>query len=104
MITDNIKYGSEEARAEHKSCVDYHTSLVNSRFTIVGLYVAAMGFIASTSFKYDTSWDFRAACALLAILITFCLWILELRSRALFTSIAHRGIVAPFGTPYLIAA
>lgn len=85
-------YGPDEARAEHRACVDYHIALVNSRFTIVGLYVAAMGFIAGAVFKEVISWDFRAAVSLLACWLTACLWILELRSRALFTNVAHRGI------------
>jgi hypothetical protein len=86
------KYSVDEARAEHGACVDYHTALVNSRFTIAGLYVAAMGFIATAVFKPDITWDFRAAVSLLACWLSICLWILELRSRALFTNIAHRGI------------
>ena len=86
------KYSGDEARAEHRACVDYHTALVNSRFTIAGLYVAAMGFIAAAVFKPDITWDFRSAISLLACWLSICLWILELRSRALFTNIAHRGI------------
>lgn len=85
-------YGPDEIRAEHRACVDYHTALGHSRFTVVGLYVAAMGFIASVLFRADTAWDFRAASSLLACLITFCLWVIELRTRALFTNIAYRGI------------
>jgi len=85
-------YGAEEARAEHRACVDYHTALVNSRFTVAGLYVAAMGFIAGAVFKKELGWDFQAGVSLLACWLTICLWILELRSRALFTNIAHRGI------------
>jgi hypothetical protein len=86
------KYSADEARAEHRACVDYHTALVNSRFTIAGLYVAAMGFIAAAVFKPDITWDFRAAISLLACWLSVCLWILELRSRALFTNVAHRGV------------
>lgn len=85
-------YGPEEARAEHRACVDYHTALVNSRFTIMGLYIAAMAFIAGVVFKPDISLDFRAAISLLACLLTVCVWILELRSHSLVTDIAYRGI------------
>jgi hypothetical protein len=85
-------YGPEEARAEHRACVDYHTSLVNSRFTVAGLYVAAMGFIAAAVFRPETTWYSRGAISFLACWLTICLWILELRSRALFTLIAQRGI------------
>lgn len=91
-LDPSIHYGREEAIAEHRACVDYHTALVNSRFTIAGLYVAAAGFVAGAAFKDEITWDFRAGISLLATWLTLCLWILELRSRALFTNLAQRGI------------
>jgi len=84
-------YGPEEARAEYSACVGYHTALVNTRFTILGLYIAAMAFIAGAVFTPDISLDFRAAISLLACLLTVCVWILELRSHSLVTDIAYRG-------------
>ena len=68
------------------------STLVNSRFTIAGLYVAAIGFLASAVLDNDATWIARAGGSLLASWLTLCLWILELRSRALFTNIAHRAI------------
>jgi hypothetical protein len=87
-----MPYGPEEIRLEYQTVVTYHTSLVNSRFTIAGLYVAAIGFLAGTVMKGDVTWPARAAGSVLGIWLTGCLWVLELRSRALFENLAHRGI------------
>ncbi|OOO01903.1 MAG: hypothetical protein USCGTAYLOR_01915 [Chromatiales bacterium USCg_Taylor] len=85
-------YGPDDARAEYQAVVDYHASIVSSRFTIAGLYVAATGFVAAAVFAADTTWWARFGGSAFALWLTVCLWILELRSRALFTNVAHRGI------------
>jgi len=77
--------------AEHRACVDYHASLVTSRFTVAALYVPAVGVFMTAWLGAQTS-PLRLGISLLAWFITLCVWILELRTRALFTSIAHRGI------------
>jgi len=82
----------EDVRAEYEAVLSYHTALVNSRFTIAGLYVAAVGFLASAIFNKDVTWVGRAAASGLACWLTLCLWVLELRSRALYTNLAQRGI------------
>ncbi|WP_133511439.1 hypothetical protein [Candidatus Thiosymbion oneisti] len=85
-------YDPENIRQEYIAVVGYHGSLVNSRFTIAGLYVAAIGFLAGAILAKDVSWITRAGGSGLACWLTLSLWILELRSRALFTNVAHRGI------------
>lgn len=84
--------GSDDVQSEYAAIVEYHGSTVSSRFTIAGLYVAAIGFIASAVLEKDTTWGARAMGSLLALWLTACLWVLELRSRALYTNLAHRGI------------
>lgn len=86
------QYCPDDARAEYQAVADYHSSIVSSRFTIAGLYVAAVGIVAAAVFNADTNWWARLAGSFLAMWLTLCLWILELRSRALFTNLAHRGI------------
>jgi hypothetical protein len=85
-------YGPDDVRAEYQAVVDYHASIVSSRFTIAGLYVAAVGFVAAAVLAGDTTWTARLGGSALALWLTGCLWVLELRSRALFTNVAHRGI------------
>ena len=81
----------EDTRCEYEAVVGYHSSLVNSRFTIAGLYVAAIGFLASAVLTNST-WFTRVVASALAWWLTACLWILELRSRSLYWNLAHRGI------------
>jgi hypothetical protein len=83
---------AEDRRAEYAAVAEYHGHVVNSRFTIAGLYVAANGFLVSAVLSKDATWVGRLAGALLAVWVTGCLWVLELRSRALFTNVAHRAI------------
>lgn len=82
----------ENIRSEYAAVVEYHGSIVNIRFTIAGLYIAAIGFIASAVLAKDTEWLARLGGAALAWWLTVCMGILELRSRSLYTNLAHRGI------------
>ena len=91
-MTERPTQNRDDVRSEYAAVVDYHGSTVSSRFTIAGLYVAAIGFIAGAVLNKDASWDARAVGSLLAWWLTGCLWILELRSRALYANLAHRGI------------
>ncbi len=87
-----IAQGPEDVRSEYAAIVEYHGSTVARRFTIAGLYVAAIGFIASAVLDKDAVWLARAGGSALAWWLTVCLWILELRSRVLYTNLAQRGI------------
>lgn len=86
------KHHPEDIRAEYSAITSYHTSLVTSRFTIAGLYVAAIGFIASAVLSNGATDFAKIFGSLFAIWLTICLWILELRSRCLYGNVAHRGI------------
>ena len=80
--------GPDNIRTEYESVVEYHGSTVSSRFTIAGLYVAAIGFIASAVFAENATWLARVVGPALAWWLTVCIWILELRSRALYTNLS----------------
>lgn len=82
----------ENILAEYSAIVKYHGLMVSSRFTIAGLYIAAIALVASKVVFEDIDWLVRALGSLLACWFTVCVWILELRSRSLYTNIAHRGI------------
>ena len=51
----------EAVRSEYEAIVEYFDSIVKTRFTISGLYVAAIGFIASIVLKEGSIWGIRAA-------------------------------------------
>jgi hypothetical protein len=89
---DRFSYDKEDLRTEYSLIVGYHNSLVNSRFTIAGLYVAGIGVLAGVILGKDVLWSYRMIASGLACWLTLCLWILELRSRCLYTNLAKRGI------------
>ena len=82
---------AENLRMEYSAIVNYHNDLVKSRFTIAGLYIAAIGFVAGAVFKNDSTLIGQLVGSMAACWIAFCLWIIELRSRMLYATCAHRG-------------
>ncbi len=82
---------AENLRMEYSAIVDYHNDLVKSRFTIAGLYIAAIGFVAGAIFKSDSTLIGQLIGSMFAWWMALCLWIIELRSRSLYTSMAMRG-------------
>ena len=82
----------ENTRCEYAALQSYHDTIVNSRFTIAGLYVAGIGFMANAVFSKDATVGGRAAGSALAAWLTVCLWVLEARSRAILASLANRAI------------
>lgn len=86
------KVHAEDIRTEYTALLTYFNFLVNTRFIIAGLYITGNGFIVSTLAKGDILMFFRIAGSVLAIWMTLCIWILELRSRCLFKNLAMRGI------------
>jgi len=82
---------ADNLRMEYSAVVNYHNDLVKSRFTIAGLYIAAMGFVAGAVFKSDSTLIGQLVGSMFAWWMALCLWIIELRSRGLYTSLAMRG-------------
>jgi hypothetical protein len=82
----------EDIRAEYAAIVSYHNALVTARFTVAGLLIAGSGFLASAVFKTELSFAAKTAGATLAMWLSLCVWVLELRSRALYRNIALRGV------------
>ena len=79
-------------KAEYDAVVSYHTAIVQSRFTIAGLYSAAFAVLSTLEFSTTASLLAKLGVAASGIWITICVWILELRGRSLYTAIAARGI------------
>ena len=85
------KENAENLRMEYSAVVNYHNDLVKSRFTIAGLYIAAIGFVAGAVFKEDSTLIGQLVGSMFAFWIALCLWIIELRSRMLYTTCALRA-------------
>jgi len=82
----------DDVRTEYTAIADYISNITNIRFTLAGLYVAAIGFVAGVVLAATSTWEARAAGSFVAIWLTFCLYVMELRNRSLYTNLAHRGI------------
>ena len=82
----------DDIRAEYNAVVSYHTALVVARFTIAGLVMAASGFLPGSVLKTDVSLGVKTAGCALGAWLASAAWVLELRTRCLYTSLAHRGV------------
>jgi hypothetical protein len=80
------KDDSENLRTEYSALSQYHNSLVTFRLTLLGFFLAALGFIIG----HDSLIPWHIC--VLGLLLTFCMYIFELRTRILFESIARRGV------------
>ncbi len=96
-LVDTEKMRRDDLRAEYNAVVSYHTALVVGRFTIAGLLTGGSVFLAAAALSADRSPALKAFCGAFAAWLTLCVWILELRSRALYRSIARRGMQIEHG-------
>ena len=83
---------TENLRTMYNAIVDYHNNLVNMRFTVAGLYIAATAFLADIWFSRLPSQDPYIGIAILGILLTFIFWVLEIRTRSLVFNLGKRGL------------
>ena len=82
---------SDDVRVVYGAIVDYHNNLVQMRFTVVGLFLAANGFLASGYFQPNISALHRFFLALLCLGLTIICWGLEVRTYQLMENLAARG-------------
>ncbi|MCE7859565.1 MAG: hypothetical protein DYG86_07235 [Chloroflexi bacterium CFX2] len=73
----------ENLNVGYNSIVDYHNNLVQVRFTVAGLSVAADGFLASAFFQTDSPEFSRILISILGLILTFICGMLELRTLQL---------------------
>lgn len=72
--------------------VDYHTSLVQTRFAIAALYLAATGFLASSWFNGATGQRSSVLIPILGMFFTLVCWGLEIRTVQLMRNLARKGM------------
>ena len=89
---DAEKIRRDDLRAEYSAIANYHSSLVLARFTIAGLLTGGSAFLAAAAFSVDRSPKLKALCGAFAAWLTVCSWLLELRSRTLYSNVAQRGV------------
>lgn len=85
----NIK--PEDLSAGYSGIVDYHNNLVQIRFTVAGLSIAADGFLASAFFQTDSVVLSRIIISILGIVLTFICGMLEIRTFQLLNKLLKGG-------------
>ena len=81
----------ENLTAGYSSIVDYHNTMVQVRFTVVGLSVAADGFLASAFFQADSPSVSKVLISTLGIILTFICGMLEIRTLQLLMKLLKGG-------------
>jgi len=75
---------ADNLRTEYTALSSYFNTVISFRFTTIGLYLAAVGFIVSGSISTEK--------AFLLLGLSFILWLMDLRNRTLFYNLAERGM------------
>ncbi len=81
----------ENLSVGYSSIVDYHNNLVQIRFTVAALSVAADGFLASAFFQTGSPDLSRVLIAILGVILTFICGMLELRTLQLLMKLLKAG-------------
>lgn len=91
MKKDNPDPRPEDLIAGYGGIVDYHNNLVQIRFTVAGLSIAADGFLASALFNTNTPSFSKIIIAILGIVLTFICGMLEIRTFQLLNKLLKGG-------------
>ena len=87
-----VTHAAEDLRCEYAAIASYLQATVTNRFTTAALYITASGFLAAAAFKVDTLGKLlHVLICLFGCLISFCVWLLELRTRQLLFDLVKRG-------------
>jgi len=77
----------------YDAIVGYHNTLVQVRFTIAGLYLAATGFLVNSWFSTVNQKSNYILIPFLGISLTLICWLLEVRTKHLLKNLGERGIM-----------
>ena len=84
---------NESCKPAYDAMVSYHNSLIQARFTVAGLVLAANGFLVSAFFMKDVDVILRSFIPPLGMLIEFICWLLEMRTYQLLENLGKRGLI-----------
>lgn len=77
----------------YRSVVDYHNSLVLMRFTVAGLHLTGSAFLINVLFSNPQQWrGTKIIVCLLGLILTFIVFIIEVRTRNLLKNLGEFGI------------
>lgn len=74
----------EDVRAEYAALCSYHNAIVGFRFTLLGFFVATVGFMLGGDFTPDK--------AFLLLALTVAMYVIELRNRVLYFEMTKRAM------------
>ena len=75
---------AENLRTEYSALSSYFATVITFRFTTLGFYLASIGLIVGDTFS--------DAKALLLIVLSVILWVVEWRNRTLFANLGQRAM------------
>ena len=87
MKATNPKVKFENLSAGYNGIIDYHNTLVQIRFTVAGLSIAADGFLASALFNTSAPLFSKIIISILGIILTFICGMLEIRTFQLLNKL-----------------
>ncbi len=82
---------TDAIKAAYAAIVAYHNGLVQTRFTIAGLFLAANGLLAGGFSQASLSVLPKPALPTLAIILAIICWALEVRTYQLMENLGRRG-------------
>lgn len=91
MKKNNPEIKRQDLSAGYNGIVDYHNVLVQIRFTVAGLSIAADGFLASAIFQTGSPTISKVLISILGIVLTFICGMLEIRTYQLLDKLLKEG-------------
>lgn len=81
----------QDLNAGYNGIVDYHNNLVQIRFTVAGLSIAADGFLVSAIFQAGSPLISRILISILGVVLTLICGMLEIRTYQLLNKLLKGG-------------
>ncbi|HCC78019.1 MAG: hypothetical protein A2X25_00350 [Chloroflexi bacterium GWB2_49_20] len=91
MENSNPTIKCENLSTGYNGIVDYHNNLVQIRFTVAGLSIAADGFLASALFQTGSLMFSKILISILGVVLTFICGMLEIRTYQLLNELLKGG-------------
>jgi hypothetical protein len=91
MKKNNPAIQREDLSTGYNGIVEYHNNLVQIRFTVAGLSIAADGFLASAIFQAGSPMFSKIIISILGVVLTFICGMLEIRTYQLLMKLLKGG-------------
>ena len=91
MENSDPNINRESLSTGYNGIVDYHNNLVQIRFTVAGLSIAADGFLASALFQTGSPMFSKILITILGAVVTFICGMLEIRTYQLLNKLLKGG-------------